>query len=77
MKYKHIKVIRNEAFCFLCGTLLKSESVHDFVSCRCGNLSIDGGLEYLKRAYMVATVRNGLPTFLDLSQSEEVEVEYS
>jgi hypothetical protein len=68
-----IKVIRNACFCFLCGTLLESKSVHDFVYCRCGNLSVDGGLEYIKRGIEVITVRHGLPTYLELSQTEEVK----
>lgn len=39
--------IENRAQCLVCGDVLESKHVHDFVSCTCGNLSIDGGLEHL------------------------------
>ena len=42
-------IIRNRARCLSCGDILESRSVHDFVTCSCGNLSVDGGHEYLKR----------------------------
>lgn len=44
-------IIKNRAFCTLCGVEVESKSVHDFVSCRCGNLSVDGGREYLRRLF--------------------------
>lgn len=43
------KLIQNRAKCLLCGEILESTDVHDFKTCSCGNLSVDGGLEYLKR----------------------------
>lgn len=39
----------NSAKCLRCGDVLVSEHRHDFATCSCGNLSIDGGPEYLKR----------------------------
>lgn len=63
------KIIRNAAGCLLCGDVIESETVHDFKSCSCGNLSVDGGLEYSKRSVMLLEIR-GLPTYLDLSESE-------
>lgn len=41
----------NAAICLVCNNLLISEHVHDFVACDCGNLAVDGGLEYLKRSW--------------------------
>ena len=49
MKYK--KVIVNKAKCLICNQVLESKFAHDFKSCRCGNLSVDGGLEYVRRGY--------------------------
>ena len=34
------------ATCRKCGTLLESKFRHDFVTCSCGSLSLDGGLAY-------------------------------
>lgn len=39
----------NKALCLVCNTLIESKHVHDYVTCPCKNLSVDGGLEYLKR----------------------------
>jgi len=43
------KIRCNVAKCLRCGDVICSLHVHDFNTCRCGNLSVDGGREYLKR----------------------------
>ena len=45
-----MKITTNKAKCLLCNDIIESRSHHDFVTCKCGNLSVDGGHEYLKRA---------------------------
>ena len=45
-----MKITINKARCKLCDSIIESKSVHDFVTCKCGNLSEDGGHSYLKRA---------------------------
>lgn len=45
-------LLSNKAKCLICGNIIQSKSVHDFVTCACGNLSVDGGLEYLKRGML-------------------------
>lgn len=40
---------RNRAKCLHCGDIIESKNRHDFVTCTCGMLSVDGGLDYLKR----------------------------
>jgi hypothetical protein len=47
---KKIKI--NKAQCLICKDVLESKSVHDFKTCSCGNLSVDGGLDYLRRCYI-------------------------
>lgn len=47
----HEQIITNRAFCKLCRMEVESKSVHDFCSCRCGNLSVDGGREYIRRLF--------------------------
>ncbi|WP_420915909.1 DUF7695 domain-containing protein [Neisseria mucosa] len=36
------KLIINRAKCLLCNDVITSEYSHDFKTCKCGNLSIDG-----------------------------------
>ena len=43
------EIIRNAAQCRLCGDVIESNSVHDFKTCSCGAISIDGGREELRR----------------------------
>lgn len=47
MKVSIIK--RNIIKCLNCGDIIESKSTHDFVTCKCGKCSIDGGLDYLRR----------------------------
>jgi hypothetical protein len=41
----------NSAKCDICGDVLRSKNRHDYVTCSCGNLSVDGGSWYCKRGY--------------------------
>ena len=50
MKNDNISIRRNRAKCLICKDILESKTVHDFQTCKCGNLSVDGGNEYLKRS---------------------------
>jgi len=40
--------MRNRAKCKLCGDILESFHQHDFVICKCGEISIDGGANAYK-----------------------------
>lgn len=44
------KLIRNRCKCNKCGDIIESKSVHDFVRCKCGACSTDGGLDYIHRS---------------------------
>jgi hypothetical protein len=48
MEERHL--VRNQAKCLLCGDVLVSRFRHDFVTCSCGGLSVDGGQAYTRRA---------------------------
>lgn len=37
------KVIKNRWKCLCCREILESNYAHDFITCSCGSLSIDGG----------------------------------
>lgn len=56
------KIIKNAARCKTCGDVIESKNTHDFVTCSCGNLSVDGGHDYLRRG-----VRDGKDSFEELS----------
>lgn len=45
------KIIHNRIRCNHCGDVIESEYRHDFKSCRCGLVSVDGGHDYLRRGF--------------------------
>lgn len=42
-------IIENAVTCFGCGDRIFSRHRHDFVTCTCGAISVDGGQAYLRR----------------------------
>ncbi len=43
--------VRNRARCRLCDTVVESMHRHDFQTCNCGALSVDGGQNYRRRVW--------------------------
>lgn len=43
-------VVTNKAQCKLCGDVIESKHNHDFKSCKCGEITVDGGKNYIKRS---------------------------
>lgn len=43
------QIVKNAAECARCGDVIESKHRHDFVSCKCGAIFVDGGLSYLRR----------------------------
>lgn len=41
----------NAAKCLKCGDTIRSKDKRDYVYCKCGNLSVDGGSWHLSRSY--------------------------
>lgn len=39
----------NKIKCKLCGDIIESKHRHDFVTCKCGKISVDGGNSYQRR----------------------------
>lgn len=37
--------------CKKCGDVITSRHTHDFVTCKCGSVSVDGGDDYLRTCY--------------------------
>lgn len=48
-KYYREVITINKAKCLICDDMVESKHQHDFVTCSCGNLSVDGGHAYLRR----------------------------
>ncbi len=45
---KRRKITRNALVCMDCDDLIESKYRHDFVSCKCGAIFVDGGHDYLR-----------------------------
>ncbi len=67
-KFYRERLLTNEARCLSCGDVIRSMHGHDFVTCSCGNLSVDGGLGYSKRSF-----RDGRESWEELSESVQEE----
>lgn len=42
---------RNICKCKICGDVIESKSIHDYIQCKCGACATDGGLEYVRRSW--------------------------
>lgn len=62
------KIIRNMIKCNLCKDIIESTYRHEFVSCKCGCCSVDGGTDYLRRGFT-----NFKEDFTELSVFEDTE----
>ena len=65
------RIIKNSIKCNLCGDIITSTYIHDFVTCKCGWCSVDGGNYYLKRRF-----KHSLNDFTELSEFVEVSENY-
>ena len=63
------ELIRSIYQCKECEDIIESKHRHDFVTCKCGNLNIDGGLHYTR---IMCDKEN---SWIDLSEYKEVENE--
>lgn len=45
------KIICNAIRCNHCGDVIRSTYRHDYVCCSCGKVAVDGGSDYLRRAF--------------------------
>lgn len=57
------RIKRNAARCKLCGDIIESAFRHHFVTCSCGNLSVDGGTDYIRRGFA-----NGQDSYEDMNE---------
>lgn len=59
------KIFKNAAKCLKCGDIIESKHRHDYVTCSCGNVSVDGGTDYLRRSF------KEMDSWIDISICEE------
>jgi len=45
------RIVHNKCKCSICLTVIESKHRHDFVSCTCGRIFTDGGLDYIHRGF--------------------------
>lgn len=62
-----VRIIKNAAKCNYCGDVIESTYRHDYKTCRCGRVSVDGGHDYLRRCYA------SRDDFTEMSVTEPVE----
>ena len=48
---KKTKIISNKVQCSVCKDIIERYR-HDFVTCKCGAISVDGGKDYLRRSFI-------------------------
>ena len=44
-------LVQNQIKCKKCEDVIYSRHRHDFVSCKCGAVSVDGGMDYARRVF--------------------------
>ena len=44
-------LLRNMVQCVECSSVLETTAVNDYYNCRCGRVSLSGGLEYIHQVY--------------------------
>ena len=63
-----VRILRNAIRCNHCGEVIESAHRHDFRTCRCGCVSVDGGHDYLRRCCV-----HGTSDYTDLSVTVPID----
>lgn len=66
------KLIRNAIKCKHCGDVIESKARHDFVTCSCGCVFVDGGLAYSRIGWPSGDGERPEDWYEDLCEYEEV-----
>lgn len=61
------------ARCLTCGDVVESESVHDYVTCACGLIAVDGGRKYLKRTWPTGAMSEWLDELSETTETDDAE----
>ena len=68
------EIILNRIQCNACLEIITSYHRHDYRTCKCGLVSVDGGRAYLKRSYKSLDAEGGRP-YTDLSVPSSADFE--
>lgn len=49
-KFNIGNILCNGSVCHKCGEFIRSNNKHDYKECSCGNIAVDGGSWYVRRA---------------------------
>ena len=60
----------NAAKCLICNETIRSRNQHDFVTCKCGNVSVDGGSWYARRVFKTEEYEDILDAFSEVSDDQ-------
>ena len=63
------RIIKNAIQCKLCGDIIESTDRHQYVTCKCGACTVDGGHDYLRRSF------KDKDCYIDLSETVEITTE--
>ena len=63
-------ILKNAVKCNHCGDVIESKYTHNYVTCSCGSVSVDGGKAYLRRSF-----KNSYNDYTELSEVKEVKDE--
>lgn len=66
------KILSNSVKCNLCQDVIFSRYTHDYVTCECGNVSVDGGMDYLKRCCTIKDSYEDISIVWPTSLSEAI-----
>lgn len=69
-------MIENKAKCAKCGDIIESKSRHEFVSCSCGAIFVDGGTDYIRRGGNPEDFDKEFDKELDIKKEPQVKVDY-
>lgn len=69
-KYGIGDILENAAECLKCGDYIRSNNRHDYRSCSCGAISVDGGSWYAKRSGNYSDCRDKIVLFDDAKNTE-------
>lgn len=67
------KILRNAARCLTCNDVIESRHRHEYVRCTCGNIAVDGGRVYLKRAFPALPPSDWLEDLSEYESEEELQ----
>lgn len=61
----------NAVTCLICNDYVRSRNKHDFRSCKCGNVSVDGGSHYPRVVYKTEKFETHYEFFSDVKEKEK------